>query len=604
MKRSSIHKHIYPIANGKYSIDKSIKGKHVHFKVCDTLDEAIKYRDRLIDNDWKPLPPTPEELEKEAIKKYYMYIQKRKGRYYTVQSRADKYMGTAKSIEEALWFRDLYANTPYEDIPKMNSVDLRTGNPYIEHGLKYPLPERLKLEEKTSSYGTGSIVKKGETAFHIHHGKKGDGYSSYVCACPTIEMAEYVKAEMNKVDWDRTQLQRILDDYPRYYTKLLFFYQYIQKDVYKGKETGKWRLGIPKTHNDGKLEHILYRNLEDALFERDFLKEHDWDYNLLVETINDADNPYYDIDLPTYPTRKIRNITERNYHEKELLEIADMVRQGYSQLEIIEMTGFSRVTIQHWLNKFWNSDWKEFVTLINNGENPLEVLEKQELIFQPDLSRNLPNNWNNWVSYLQKADRWQVRKGTETFGVYPTEKLAHKISNELQKVNWDRSKLKAIQAKYGHVSMPFSKRWVYKENKKWAVRRKDKNKKMITYGRWYDKRIAIIVRDMLLKYGFNLDNRDWIVEIAEWTVQMQDLLPYTMFGKSTLEDIEYIESSCNIPYCRITSSGKYQISKHINGKVVAYGTYSEDKAIEVVEFLMDNNWDKDLLKVMQEMGEI
>ena len=77
-----------------------------------------------------------------------------------------------------------------------------------------------------------------------------------------------------------------------------------------------------------------------------------------------------------------------------------------------------------------------------------------------------------------------------------------------------------------------------------------------------------------------------------------------MFGKSTLEDIEYIESSCNIPYCRITSSGKYQISKHINGKVVAYGTYSEDNAIEVVEFLMDNNWDKDLLKVMQEMGEI
>jgi len=174
----------------------------------------------------------------------------------------------------------------------------------------------------------------------------------------------------------------------------------------------------------------------------------------------------------------------------------------------------------------------------------------------------------------------------------------------LQKVGWDKSKLKDIQAKFGYVSPIGSKRWVYKQGRKWAVRRKDKDKVMITYGVWRDRRIAVIARDMYIEYGFNLDNQEWVNMVAEWIVEMQDLLPSTMFGKATVDDIIYLESECEIPHCRQTDSGKYTVQKCIGGSTVYYGTYSEEKAAEVVEFLEDNNWDKNLLQMMKEMGEI
>lgn len=605
MKRTSLYKHIYQTGPNSYTIVKSIKGKRKCFKTCKTIDEAIDYRNRLKANNWEPLPPTPEEIEEKAAKEYYMYIAIHGGkRYYRVSNKHDVYIGTTKSIEEALYFRDLYMNTPKEEIPHISTVDLQTNNPYLEHGLKYPIPERLILPESKTTYGIGSIVKKGETSFHLHHGKKGNGFNSYVCACPTYEMAYYVRQEMNKCDWDMSQLQKIIDDYPRYYTQLLYFYQYITKHK-DHHNNGKWLLMLPKEYTDNKLEHILYNRIEDALFERDFLKEHGWDYDLLVETINDEDNPYLDMELPPYPSRKVRNISERDYHEKELTEVMEFIKEDcYSQDEICEKIGITPATLRNWLKNFWNTSYTEFSKLVLNGENPLEVLEKVEQIYQPDLSRALPNNWNNWVSYLKKLNRWQVRKGTETYGVYPSEELAHKISKELQKVDWDKSKLKDIQAKYGHVSKPYSKRWVYKQGRKWAVRRKDKDKVMITYGVWMDKRIAVIARDMYIEYGFTLTNQDWINMMAEWIIEMSDLLPSTMFGKSTIDDIIYLESECEIPHCRQTGSGKYTVQKCIDGSTVYYGTYSEEKAAEVVEFLEDNNWDKNLLQMMKEMGEI
>ena len=104
------------------------------------------------------------------------------------------------------------------------------------------------------------------------------------------------------------------------------------------------------------------------------------------------------------------------------------VKSGMTtQREITEELDINAVSLRNWLHK-WNTNWDEFKNIIHNGENPLEVLEKKERIYQPDLSRALPNNWNNWVSYLKKLNRYQVRKGTETFGVYESEELAHNIS--------------------------------------------------------------------------------------------------------------------------------------------------------------------------------
>ena len=609
MKRTSIHKHIYKIGN-KYSIDKSINNQVIHFKTCDTLDKAIKYRDKLKKNGWEPLPEDETEKQKRQVKEYYMRIGRHGNRYH-VRNNNDDYIGTTKIIEEALYFRDLYRTWPKNKVPRMNTVDLVTDNPYYLEGLKYPLPERLELPPDNSMYGKGSIIKKGETSFHVHHGKK----PSYICACQSIEMAEYVRAEMNKVDWDKSRLQEILDNYPKYYTWLLFFYQYISKHRVWNQQTKNkkvydgWEITIPKEYleKEKSLEKIgVYKNIEDALFERDFLVANDWNYDLLVETIDDRENPYYDMDLPTYPTRKIRNISKRNYREKELTDIMMLIQEdpSLSQRDIADKLGITDITIRNWLKRLYNTDYLEFKRLVLDGVNPLDVLERNEQIIQPDLSTAKPNNYKGYVHHMKNGN-YNISKGGEYYGTYKDEKLARKIAKDLMKCNFDKSKLKAIQKKHGYTSPVMSKRWVYKQGRKWAVRRKDKNRKMITYGVYEDKKIAVMVRDMLLLYGFKLELMPMIEDTVTWINDIQELLPSTMFGKVTFEDIEYVNVSERPMYMRPAQTpGKYIVTKYINGRSVHYGTFPEDKAIEVVEFLQDNNWDKELLNVMQEMGEI
>ena len=614
--RHAIHKHIYKVGR-KYSITKSINNKNTYFGSFDNINEAIEYRDKLIANNWQPLPETDKEKLEKNIKEYYLRLSvnsKKLG--YVVRNDEDEYLAGIKTIEEALYYRDLYRSKPKNKAPKPKDIDLKTDNPYLKNGLKYPLPERLILPENNSGYGKGTIVQKGKTSFHVHHGSKGNGVNSYVCACPTIEMAEYVKAEMNKVNWDMSKLQRIIDDYPKYYTQLLFFYQYISKHrvwnqktkhekIYKG-----WEITIPKEYleNEKNLEKIgPYKNIEDALFERDFLVEHDWNYDLLVETIDDSKNPYYDMDLPTYPTRKIRNISKRNYREKELTEVMELIKEDstLSQREIADKLHVSEVTIRNWLKNLYNTNYTDFKRLVLDGINPLDVLEKNEQIIQPDLSTAKPNNYNGYVHYRQKENRYQVRKENEYYGSYESEKLARKIAKDLMKCDFDKSKLKAIQKKHGYTSPVMSKRWVYKQGRKWAVRRKNKAHKMLTYGVYHDKRIAVLVRDMLLMYGWNIENMTWIEDTAIMTIEMIDNYQYTMFGKTTLEDIIYIETSDKVQGINKTKSGKYSVVKAVNGKVTYFGTYAtEEKAVEVIEFLKDNNWDKELLNVMREMGEI
>lgn len=599
MKRTSINKHIYKTKCDTYTITKQINNKRITYKTCETLDEAIKYRDRLIANNWQPLEETVEEKIEKEQKEYFKYVQKTgKGRRYKIVNSQDGYLGATGTIEEALYYRDKYSHLDKKDCPKPKDVDLTTDNPYIINGLKYPLPERLVLNKKTSGYGDGQIVKKGQTSYHVYRGGIGNGRHGYICACATYEEAYYIRQELQKNNWNLSKLEEIRENYPKYYTKLLYFYQYISKNT---NNTRKYVLTFPKKYTkDCTIDHIVYSKIEDALYERDFLKEHEWDYNLLVETLDDNKNPYYNMTLPPYPSRKIRNISDVNYHEKELHQIIELIKSGMSnQREICSKLNISDVVLRKWLNELYNTNWNEFRTIVQSGENPLELLEKQERIYQPDLSRALPKNWNNWVSYLKKPNRYQVRKGTETYGVYESEELAHKISNELQKVDWDKSRLKEIQAKFGYESPILSKKWVYEQGRKWAVRRKNKKRQMVNYGSWYDKRIAIIVRDMLLLYGWKLENMGWIEDIAILAVNMVDNYQYTMFGKVTLEDIEYIESTDSM-YRQEYGPGKYKIMK----SGVYYGIYSKDKADEIVEFLQENDWNKELLDVMIEIGEI
>ena len=603
MKRSALTKHIYKIGN-RYSVSKSINNKHVYFNSFDNLNDAIEYRDRLRANGWKPVPDTPKIQREKNARKYYRNIQKGSHGYGYSIFYKDKYMGRTDTIEEALYFRDLARNG---ETRKPKELDLQTDNPYL-NGLEYPVPERLIPKKKKEWYGKGTIVKKGDTSFHVHHGGRKNGNKSYVCACPTYEMAEYVRREMNERDWNMDELQEVLDGYPEYYTKLLFFYQYIHQGRYN---KDKWDILIPKEYLDeGKQIELIpgYVNIEDALFERDFLMKHDWNYELLVECIDDTKNPYYDMELPPYPTRKIKNISRRNYREKELTRIAELIREGHTTLrEMTEDLDCTEVTIRNWF-KLWNTNWPEFKQIVINGENPLEVLEKKPQIYKPDLSRQKPPNFKDYVHEVKMPSgiRYSIMRKGVSYGVYPDYELAKKIRKDLEKAGWDKSRLTEIQAKHGWQSMMGSKRWVYKNGKYgWTVRRKDKNRRMITYWSGKDKRVACLIRDMLIMYGWNKEDMPWIKDIAESAIKMIEVIPGTMFGVKCIEDIEYIEDYGKVRCITKTKKGKWRIDKTLNGKRTYYGAYpTKDKAVEVLEFLEDNDWDKQALTMMKKIGAI
>jgi hypothetical protein len=494
----SFRKYIHKGYNGKWVLQKHINGTLTHFGVFTNLEEAINYRDRLIENNWNPLPETIEQQEKKQAREYYKGVQRNsKGTSYRIVRKGDnKYLGMTNSIEEALYYRDLYSDCKVP-VPRPKEVDLQTDNPYLLDGLRYPLPERLILKENNTNYGKGSIQKRSKGSYRVYYN------DVLFTTCRTYEQAYYVRQELQKCDWDKKQVPQILADYPKWYTWLLFFYQYIskQKDP-NGEWNGKYKIVLPVEYTDGKLEYLIYSNLEDALFERDYLKEHNWDYESLVYCINDTANPYYNMDLPPYPERKIRRIKELKKFTNELNTIRDYILKGVTnQKECAKLMDTTSMNIRNWLKKY-DTDWKNFKELVESGEDIWSVLELKHKYFTPDLSPYKPSNYSGYVHHTQsKRSPYCVSRKGEYYGAYKDKKTAKKVVKELEKVNWDKKELKKIQAKLGHENFLGSKKWVYPNGKgtSYTIRKKDKNRKMISYGTFKDKRVAEFVRDMLIE---------------------------------------------------------------------------------------------------------
>lgn len=497
-------KYIHKTPHGTYTVCKHMDGTMKAFGTYKTFDEACRIRDCLIERDWKPLPKTPEQLQKE----YYKNIGK-SGQKYKVRWRAG-HAGTVENIEEALYYRDIVAEHRGE-CGKPETFDLITDNPYMD-GLKYPLPERLIITPKESRYGKGHIIKNGPQSYHVHHGSKKNGLKSYVCACRTYEQAYYVKQEMNKVNWNKDELPRILEEYPIWYTWLMNFWQYVTP-----REDGKgWLVTLtPRRNPNNKLEKILYRKVEDALWERDLLLLYDFDENELTEAADDNQNPYYNMEIPPYPQRKVRRILDREPKPELLTKIKELFLQGHSQEEIAESVGHTAVTIRNILRREYNCSWTDFTKICEAGEDPNEVLEFQELIYQPNLDY-IPPHRRNYVQLntTNRKSHFTVAYKGQYFGSYPTRELANKISNDLQKVGWDKSKLKEIQAKHGHKSIVNSKRWIYEttytsrktgETKvlSYNIRKKDKNRVIHNYGSYKDYEVAKRVRDLLIEHNWS-----------------------------------------------------------------------------------------------------
>lgn len=608
MDLRNLPKYIY-FKDNRYVVSKVINGKNTFFKSFKKLYEAKDYRDKLIANNWEPLPLSEEEILDEKIKNYYKCIVlSQNHRQYIVKNQYGDYLGACSTIEEALYFRDTYYKSNFKETPRPSRTDLKTNNPYME-GLKYPLPGRLTPTKPKSHYGTGRIKQKGKNSFHVHYGANDKNHKSYYCACRTYEQAWYVRRELQKCNWDRNKLQEILDNYPRFYTKLLNFYKYIHTSH---SIKGVYDINFPREFLEpGQNLEIIpnYQHLEDALYERDFLMANGWDYDLLVESIDDTKNPYYDMELPPYPQRKVRNIQERNYHEKELTEVFNLIYDEgiIDKKEICERVGIgSPVSLGNWLRLFWGSSWKEFKRISLTGENPINVLTKKEKLYTPDLSKPMPSNFNGWVQKSRsKKNPFLVRKGTVEYGHYPTEKMARQVVKKLVACNWDKNKLPSIQKSVGYQPV-INRGNVYPvKTGGWSIRKKDKNRKTIYYGFYKDKRIAELTRDFLKENNWNKEDCPEFRKEAEYIISLVDLIPYTMFYgcNNTLHEynIEMFESESTKKYY-YCNHGKYYVSKYLNGTIESFGYYdTEDEAKDVVELLKLNNWDRTVLKIVDEM---
>ena len=521
-------KNVYKIKGmDRWVVAKSINGRNKYFKRFNNPEDAIRYRNYLESVGWV-VKENESEIKEKKIKDYFIRVSRdHSKRSYRIRHTKYGVIGKTKSLEEALFYRDLYSlsDLPREEIPKPNECDLVTDNPYMA-GLEYPVPERLVLNKTPSKRGQGKISQKSVSSYSIYLGHK------HFCSCRTYEQAFFVRRELVKCGWDAEELPRIFDEYPRFYTWLLHFYIYLGKDTHN---KDYWLLTIPKDKSDdGKLQHIRYSRLEDALYERDFLMEHDWDYDLLVECIDDTLNPYYSMELPPYPERKLRNISPRKSRDKEFIRMFEMIQcEPDIPIKVLaERMGVTDTTLRNWF-KLYGTNSKEFYKLCCDGVNPCTVLEQEELIYTPDLSKT-KGNYKGYVHYSPKRKSpFIVNYRDEYFGCYPTRELADKIVKELIKVDWDKSQLKDIQKKFNFRSRYTNEfMYIYKTNRDngtWQIRKKIDGKNL-GFGTYPNIDLAVIIRDILVSRDFKCSNLDKLRSFGKWVLHCRKIFFGNMFG--------------------------------------------------------------------------
>lgn len=314
---------------------------------------------------------------------------------------------------------------------------------------------------------TGSIKKISDQSYHVLN---PDGEVVYNCV--TSEYAYYIHHELNKCNWDTNQLDNILKEYPKYYTELLQFFQYIHKD----HQTGNYKIVVPAGYTPDNIDHkyfLNYNNLEDVLWERDFLMENGWDYDVLVENIDDGDNIYYDLELPPFPSRRIPNPPMPNYHEKELLIIRDLILEGYNRKQIGEKLSITPGTVNNYCN-LWGVNFRKFKKITLNGDNPLEVLNRKDIIIKPDLTYHPPK----------------------------TKKPPIPDSDE---------------------------KYIYANRRSYSIRKKLilGCERMYTIGRYNNLRVARVCRDLLVWSGWDVDHIDRIENNAKFIISLYNFVVTT-----------------------------------------------------------------------------
>lgn len=470
--------------------------------------------------------------ENEAVRQYYQRVYLNAPKQYRIKHKRGSYLGTCATLPEALYYRDKYSESTQENIPRPQELDLKTQNPYLRKGLKYPVPDRLNPLKEHKPQPKGHIHHRSKSSYALYYSKK------YLCSCRTYEQAYYVLQELKKYNFDKKHIPEILDSYPEWYSWLVQFYRYITLDIKYKERTNKNRyfISIPRRYlkTNQNIELIRgYTRLEDALFERDFLEEHNWDYNLLVEAINDNENPYYNMEIPPYPERRIRNVGKRKTHAKELKQIQELIltEPDISQRSVSKKLGFNDMSIRNWLHNY-DTNWLDFKKIVLNGEDPLEKLTLKPLIYTPDLSPSTPGNFKNYIhkNHSSKKYPYNIEYKHRGYGVYPTRELALKVVKDLIACNWDYNQLKNIQQKHGYIATQGKRNLIYKVGNTYQVRKTLPGGKLGYFGCYPCKRIAEIVRGLLKEADWNKEELPQIKESANNIYRLERQYQYNMFS--------------------------------------------------------------------------
>lgn len=526
-------------SNDTYTIIKNINNKIRTYGTYNNFHEAITVRDKLIESNWNHTQIDHNISEEKKTREYYKNISlDSTKRYYQIRH-GKQYYATIHSLEEALYYRDILREHNWDTSLKQEDYNLQEDNPYMD-GFEYPVPDRLQRPEREpSGYGKGEIRERGPQSYHIRY--KGE----YYCACRTYEQAYYVRKELQECNWDKTQLPRIHEGYPRYYTWLLNFYRHIQPLNDYETSLSKWMVVLKD--NDGENLMIYFSRLEDALWERDLLIEYDFDEEALCYSADDNLNPYYDMELPPFPQRRIRHNIQRDkdYYDTRIRRIVELLGEGYTnQREIAGLLGVTDVTLRNWLG-YYNTTWTDFKRVVESGEDPLTVFELEEVVLEPDLKRYYPHS-TGYIVHHKDSDKYDIQRRGVYYGRYDTREEARRVTRRLEKVNWDKGRLTGILEDLGLARLKGNTRDFVYENSRdkngrvtsYIIRRKKRgSRRMVNYGSYRSYTLACMVRDMLRVYDWDKSRLDWIQGVCGEVYHVKRLLDGGILPRISVVDV-------------------------------------------------------------------
>ena len=269
-----------------------------YFGCYKTLDEALKIRDKLVENNWKTDWKARTYI-KQKNKEKYIHLDRRKNTYYI--TRKGKYYGCYKTIDEAKKKKKELENNNWKTNwkPKKRNTNKRTKN---EKNIHYNQKTKRYIVSKTKNnkediYGIYTTLTEAKKERDFFKANKWDWelICENTCEGKTNTGYKYIQLINNSY-----RIMKVIDNKSKYFGT----YKTLQEAIYyRDKQIRyNWKLPYPKIYKkDKKMEHIVknktgysivkdnkyynsFRKLEHAIAERDLLVKYNWDYEELCET--------------------------------------------------------------------------------------------------------------------------------------------------------------------------------------------------------------------------------------------------------------------------------------------------------------------------------